>query len=54
MRGALGAQALFLTQDVAIHSGPLRNDDVGGIKLSSADMALLFKVVGVGTKVEVR
>ncbi len=54
MRGALGAQALFLTQDVAIHSGPLWNDDVGGIKLSSADMALLFKVVGVGTKVEVR
>jgi lipoprotein-anchoring transpeptidase ErfK/SrfK len=54
MRGALGAQALFLTQEVAIHSGPLWNDDIGGIKLSNADMALLFKVVGVGTKVEVR
>jgi hypothetical protein len=54
MRGALGAQALFLNQDVAIHSGPLWNDDVGGVKLSSADMALLFKVIGVGTKVEVR
>jgi hypothetical protein len=54
MRGALGAQALFLTQTVAIHSGPLWNDDVGGVKLSSADMAMLFKVIGVGTKVEVR
>lgn len=54
MRGALGAQALFLTQNIAIHSGPIWNDDVGGIKLSRADMELLFKVVGVGTKVEVR
>ena len=54
MRGALGAQALFLTQNIAIHSGPIWNDDVGGVKLSSADMALLFKVIGLGTKVEVR
>lgn len=54
MRGALGAQALFLTQNIAIHSGPLWTDDVGGVKLSSADMALLFKVIGLGTKVEVR
>ena len=54
MRGALGAQAIFLDQGRAIHSGAVWNDDVGGIKLSSQDMAMLFNVVGVGATVEVR
>jgi len=53
MRGALGKQALFLDQGKAIHSGPVWNDDVGGIKLSSQDMALLFDAVTVGATVEV-
>jgi hypothetical protein len=54
MRGALGPQAFFLSQAVAIHSGPVWNDDVGGVKLSSADMAMIFDVVSVGAAVEVR
>jgi hypothetical protein len=54
MRGALGAQALFLDQGRAIHAGAVWNDDVGGIKLSSEDMAMLFDAVGVGATVEVR
>lgn len=54
MRGALGGRALFLDQGRAIHSGPVWNDDVGGIKLSSQDMAMLFDVVTVGATVEVR
>ena len=54
MRGALGTQALFLDGERAIHSGPVWNDDVGGIKLSSQDMALLFDAVMVGATVEVR
>lgn len=54
MRGALGHQALFLSKSVAIHSGPIWNDDVGGVKLSSTDMAMLFDVVSVGAAVEVR
>jgi hypothetical protein len=54
MRGALGARALFLDQGRVIHSGPVWNDDVGGIKLSSQDMAMLFEVVAVGATVEVR
>lgn len=54
MRGALGAQAIFLDQGRAIHSGPVWNEDVGGIKISSKDMAMLFDVVGVGATVEVR
>lgn len=54
MRGALGHQALFLSKVVAIHSGPIWNDDVGGVKLSAADMAMIFDAVGVGAAVEVR
>lgn len=54
MRGALGHQALFLDSSVAIHSGPIWNDDVGGVKLSSADMGMLFDVVRVGATVTVR
>jgi hypothetical protein len=54
MRGALGSQALFISKAVAIHSGPIWNDDVGGVKLSATDMAMLFDVVGIGAAVEVR
>jgi hypothetical protein len=53
MRGALGKQALFLDHGRAIHSGPIWNDDVGGIKVSSQDMALLFDAVTVGATVEI-
>lgn len=54
MRGALGHQALFFDKQVAIHSGPIWNDEIGGIKLSQEDMARLFETVGIGTKIEVR
>ncbi len=54
MRGALGKQAIFLDEGRAIHSGPVWNDDVGGVKLSSQDMALLYDAVLVGASVEVR
>lgn len=53
MRGALGTQALFLDEGRAIHSGPVWNDDVGGIKISAQDMALIFEAVSVGAPVEV-
>ena len=54
MRGALGHQALFIDSTVAIHSGAIWNEDVGGVKLSSGDMAMLFDAIGVGATVEVR
>ena len=54
MRGALGHQALFIDRSLAIHSGPIWNDDVGGVKLAAADMAMLYDVVSVGATIEVR
>ena len=54
MRGALGHQALFFDKQVAIHSGPVWNDEIGGVKLSSEDMAQLFETVALGTQVEVK
>jgi hypothetical protein len=54
LRGALGHQALVLTGDLTLHSGPIWNDDVGGVRVSPQDMAMLFDMVPVGTVVEVR
>ena len=54
LRGALGHQALVLSGDVALHSGPIWNDDIGGVRVSPQDMALLFDMVPVGAVVEVR
>lgn len=54
MRGALGHQALFFDKQMAIHSGPVWNDEIGGVKLSSDDMAQLFETVALGTQVEVK
>ena len=53
LRGALGHQALALNGELSLHSGPVWNDDVGGVRLSSVDMALLFETVPVGATVEV-
>lgn len=54
LRGALGHQALLLDGSIALHSGPSWNDDVGGVRVSPQDMAMLFDVVPVGATVEVR
>lgn len=51
--GALGSQALMLEGAVAIHSGAVWSDDVGGVKVSAQDMALLFDAISIGATVEV-
>jgi hypothetical protein len=54
MKGALGHQALVLDKQIAIHTGPVWTDEIGGIKVSNEDMARLFETVTIGTKVEIR
>ena len=54
MRGALGHQALFFDKQLAVHSGPVWNDEIGGVKLSREDMNTVFETVSVGTVIEVR
>ena len=53
-RGALGSQALFLNEQTPIHSGPIGMSEIGGLRISPADMAKIFQSVQVGTVVEVR
>ena len=54
MRGALGHQALFFDKQIAIHSGPVWSDEIGGVKLSNEDMNRLFETVAIGTQIQVR
>lgn len=54
MRGALGHQALFFDKQAAIHSGPIWNDEIGGVKLSQQDMNRLFETVTIGTQIQVK
>ncbi len=53
-RGALGSQALFLSNQTPIHSGPIGTSEIGGLRISPRDMDELFSLVQVGTVVEVR
>lgn len=54
LNGALGHKALFLDGAIPLHSGPIWSDDVGGVRVSTHDMAMLFDVLPVGAKVEIR
>jgi hypothetical protein len=53
-RAALGNRALFLNNNLPIHSGPLWLEEIGGIKVGSNDMSTLYSMLDVGTRVEVR
>lgn len=51
---ALGDKAIYFDKQLAIHSGPVWNAEVGGLKIASADMTRLFDVVREGATIEVR
>jgi len=52
-KGALGDFALFINKDFSIHNSPVACQDVGGIKLSDEDIALLYEKMGTDSIVEV-
>ena len=54
LRGAYGNQAIFLTPDFAIHSAPLWTNDVGGFRVESRDLTMLFEKLEEGAVVRVR
>lgn len=54
MRGALGSKAIFLDREIPIHSGPVWTEEIGGLRVSEADMAKIFDAIAIGGKVEVR
>jgi hypothetical protein len=53
-RAALGNKALFLNNSTPIHSGPIWMEEIGGLRITRADMPSLFAMLDIGTRVEVR
>ncbi len=53
-RGALGTYAIYPTTSFPIHSGPFWSDEIGGFKVSEADLAAIFLMIKPGTPVIVR
>lgn len=53
-RGALGELALYPTTTFPIHSAPLWSDEVGGLRISAADLASIYFMLPVGAPVVVK
>lgn len=49
LRGVLGEFALFLSEELPIHCGPMILDEVGGLKLEEKEISQLYYSVEVGT-----
>lgn len=53
-RGALGDFAIFLNQDTPLHCGPIWLGEIGGLRLSEADLSRLYYQVETGSVVEIK
>lgn len=53
-KGALGQFALFPTTTFPIHSGPIWTTDVGGLKVSKAELVSIYYMLPVGASVVVK
>lgn len=53
-RGALGKFAIYPTDNFAIHSAPVFSPEVGGIRVSSADLASIYYLIPLGAPVVVK
>jgi len=51
LKGALGSRAIFVAPGLLIHSSPLWTEEVGGLKLSGADMLELYDALSLGSPV---
>ncbi len=54
LQGALGSQALFLSENLAIHSSPLWTDEVGGVRVDRQTLSKVFERAPLGVSVIVR
>ena len=54
LRGALGAQALFLSEHFAIHSSPVWTPEVGGARVERTVLSRIFDQAPLGVSVFVR
>lgn len=53
-RGALGKYALFPTTAFPIHCAPLWSEDVGGMRVSSNDLASIYYMLPIGAPIVVK
>lgn len=53
-RAALGSYALYLNDQTPIHSGPVWLREIGGVRVSEPQLAEIYSLVQVGTRVEIR
>lgn len=53
-RGALGQFVLYPTVNFPIHSAPVWSEDVGGLRVSRADLSAIYYLVPLGTSVVVK
>jgi len=54
LKGALGSQVIYLTEDIFIHSSPLYSDEVGGIQLQPYALDQLAGALELGSVFVVR
>lgn len=53
-KGALGKFALFPTTSFPIHCAPLWSEEVGGLKVTPADLASIYYMIQVGAPIVVK
>lgn len=53
-RGALGKYALYITTTFPIHCGPVWVEDVGGLRVSQADLSSIYYMLPRGTPIIVK
>ncbi|MCB0322682.1 MAG: L,D-transpeptidase [Bdellovibrionales bacterium] len=53
-RGALGSYALYPTTTFPIHCGPVWSEDVGGLRISAADLSSIYYMLPVGAPIVVK
>lgn len=53
-RGALGDMAIFVTPELSIHSGPIGDPSIGGIRVLPQEMANIYSNLDIGSLIIVR
>ena len=53
-KGALGDFAIYISEDVPLHSAPFWSDEVGGVRLNNKDISRLYYSLDVGSVVEIK
>lgn len=54
-RGALGEFALFIAENIPVHSGPVDTDEVGGVRIpNNEDMSRVYYTLAIGSAVVVK